>query len=129
MQVWENAFKIAIMKGFETIAITAIGYGAFNPYGYKSEKFLRDFHHKIIVQLKDNYPKIQVMEMGEKDVPNVVCEKRLENILWTNAWDPWSIIGNGNSKDNSLDGWWGRSTAIAVLGWPVSNPFIEYKSI
>ena len=25
-----------------------------------------------------------------------------------NAWDPWSMVGNGNAGDNSLDGFFGR---------------------
>lgn len=28
--------------------------------------------------------------------------------LLVNAWDPWSMVGNGNAGDNSLDGFYGR---------------------
>lgn len=28
--------------------------------------------------------------------------------LLVNAWDPWSMVGNGNAGDNSLDGFFGR---------------------
>jgi len=42
--------------------------------------------------------------------------------LWQNAWDCHSIAGNGNAGDNSLDGYFGRSTAISVLTFPSTNP-------
>ena len=41
-----------------------------------------------------------------------------------NAWDPWSLPGNGNFNDNSIDGAYGRSSAIAVLCWPFTNPYL-----
>jgi len=50
-------------------------------------------------------------------------------MLIQNAWDPHSIAGNGNKGDQSLEGFIGRSTSIAALCWPVTNPYINYKSI
>ena len=52
--------------------------------------------------------------------------KDLDDRLFVNAWDCWSMLGNGNRADNSADGFWGRSSAIALLGWPKSNPHIQY---
>jgi hypothetical protein len=52
-----------------------------------------------------------------------------DKVLFVNAWDPWSIIGNGNEEDNSLDGWFGRLSAMGVLGWPVTNPNIRYQPV
>jgi len=49
---------------------------------------------------------------------------KLAKALLVNAWDGWSMIGNGNFRDNSLDGFMGRSTAMAVLGWPKTNPHL-----
>jgi hypothetical protein len=46
-----------------------------------------------------------------------------------NAWDPWSMIGNGNDRDNSLDGNWGRCSNMTVLGWSEANPFIKYYPV
>lgn len=50
---------------------------------------------------------------------------RLEEAVLVNAWDSWSLIGNGNFADRSLDGFVGRATALAVLGWPVTNPWLK----
>lgn len=46
----------------------------------------------------------------------------LDTTMYVNAWDPWSLIGNGNERDGSLDGFWGRSSNMAVLGWLPTNP-------
>jgi hypothetical protein len=56
-------------------------------------------------------------------------DEDMEHTLYVNAWDPWSLIGNGNNCDNSLDGFWGRSTNMAVLGWSVTNPHIMYYAV
>lgn len=53
----------------------------------------------------------------------------IEHTLFINAWDPWSIIGNGNSMDYSVDGMYGRQSALSLLCWPVTNPNIQYERI
>jgi len=45
--------------------------------------------------------------------------------LFQNAWDPHFVAGNGNEQDFSLDGFFGRSSAISVLTFPPTNPFIR----
>ena len=50
----------------------------------------------------------------------------LEDRVFVNAWDCWSMLGNGNFGDRSADGYWGRSTALSLLGWPLSNPMMRY---
>ena len=45
------------------------------------------------------------------------------DFLFINAWDCWTVPGNGNGRDPSLDGYLGRSTNIGVLGTPLTNPF------
>ena len=51
-------------------------------------------------------------------------EHGLQHCLFVNAWDPHSFVGNGNLSDDSLDGWYGRYTAMAVLCWPGTNPYL-----
>jgi hypothetical protein len=43
------------------------------------------------------------------------------NALYVNAWNPHSMIGNGNCEDGSVDGVIGRMTNAVALGWPRSN--------
>ncbi|KAL7539671.1 hypothetical protein ACHAXR_012181 [Thalassiosira sp. AJA248-18] len=49
--------------------------------------------------------------------------------LFINAWDPWSLVGNGNDMDYSVDGMYGRQSALALLCWPITNPHIQYKKV
>lgn len=52
----------------------------------------------------------------------------LDKILFVNAWDPWSIPGNGNKGDESLDGYVGRSTTSAICGWTFCNHELNNNS-
>ena len=82
------------------------------------------------------FPDISVMRavFPKFTVPDVffasnTFNKDLGNRLFVNAWDCWSMPGNGNSWDGSADGFWGRSTAISLLCWPLSNPQITYTAV
>jgi hypothetical protein len=45
-----------------------------------------------------------------------------ESDLFVNAWDPHSIVGNGNANDESLDGYFGRLSDLWTLCTPAINP-------
>ena len=64
-------------------------------------------------------------------IPDILYSKDedVANTLYVNAWDPWSLIGNGNSRDRSLDGYWGRYSNMAVLGWSVTNPQMTFVAV
>jgi hypothetical protein len=69
---------------------------------------------------------IKVLNLGpspNKYIPDVLftLETTPADTLYINAWDPWSIIGNGNAGDDSLDGHWGRNSNMSVLGWSMTN--------
>ena len=70
--------------------------------------------------------KINVLNLGtssNKHIPHVLftTDTTPVDTLYINAWDPWSIIGNGNAGDISLDGHWGRNSNMSVLGWSMTN--------
>ena len=62
-------------------------------------------------------------------IPDEISSVDLQKTLFVNAWDPFSMVGNGNAKDDSLDGQWGRISAMAVLCWPLTNPHIRYHPV
>jgi O-acetyl-ADP-ribose deacetylase (regulator of RNase III) len=69
---------------------------------------------------------IKVQNLGSsssKFIPDVLftTDTTPTDTLYINAWDPWSIIGNGNAADDSLDGNWGRNSNMSVLGWSMTN--------
>lgn len=76
-----------------------------------------------VKKIMDNYG-IKFQSVGF--VSNILTD---ENTLYQNAWDPHSMVGNGNRGDNSLDGFVGRCTNMHFLCWPPTNPNIKYKSI
>lgn len=49
--------------------------------------------------------------------------------LFVNAWDPFSFVGNGNFADDSLDGYFGKFGAMALLAWPGTNELIRYQAV
>mmetsp|Transcript_21081 Transcript_21081/g.60843 ORF Transcript_21081/g.60843 Transcript_21081/m.60843 type:complete len:402 (+) Transcript_21081:117-1322(+) len=75
--------------------------------------------HGFSSQLYSYFPDPIRQELGAK----------LARAVLVNAWDSWSLIGNGNFADRSLDGFVGRATALAVLGWPVTNPYLQHNLV
>jgi len=49
----------------------------------------------------------------------------LNDALFINAWDCWSVPGNGNNQDNSLDGFIGGNTQIGINGTSLTNPYLD----
>jgi hypothetical protein len=49
--------------------------------------------------------------------------------LFINAWDPWSLVGNGNDMDYSVDGMYGRQSALSLLCWPIANHGIRHQRV
>jgi hypothetical protein len=60
---------------------------------------------------------------------NSVSAWKLEEVLFVSAWNPWSILGNGNGKDNTNEGYLGRISAMSVIGWPRTNPNIRFEAV
>ena len=74
---------------------------------------------------------VQTKQFNGGFIPRCLNEptQDLENTVYVNAWDPWSLIGNGNEMDNSLDGAWGRSSNMSVLGWLRTNPSMKFVGV
>eukprot|EP00965_Chrysotila_dentata_P261648 6214326-Pleurochrysis_carterae.AAC.3 len=68
---------------------------------------------------------VVVDEVPFDSIPTALEDYDLDTCLFTNAWDPWSIIGNGNRADDSSNGRWGRQSAMSVLCWPITNPWMR----
>lgn len=59
--------------------------------------------------------------------PQLLDHIDIKDTILINAWDCWSVPGNGNSNDNSLDGYMGRNTEIGYLGTSLTNPYLKKK--
>ena len=133
------AFAATDAMGKGTLVPSPIGSSAFRPKEYPSEAdFIEEMVKPAIEAAKTQYRHINVEPLALYDngfvVPSCFFEKvgdvdytqELDDKVFINAWDPWSALGNGNFGDRSADGWWGRSTAISLLGWPMSNPKMRF---
>ena len=71
-------------------------------------------------------------QLGTKDIgyfpspalPTLTSMGELDKTLLINAWDCWSSPGNGNRRDNSVDGHMGANTCIGYLGTGITNPHL-----
>lgn len=97
---------------------------------FKKNIFEPSFH--IVRQLFANL-KIIILEFeAGYFIPhslNTTDKSINKTTLYVNAWDPWTLIGNGNKRDHSLDGFWGRSTNMSILGWGLTNPFMSFVRV
>lgn len=134
VKVWKYAFICAKLKKLTQIHISAVGGGAFAPTNISGAKFISQILQPAIEKARraeDKSKKIKLIwtsnpEFIVPDSFSTISQKEMNKTLYINAWDPWSMVGNGNEGDNSLDGFWGRSSALAPLCWPLSNPYIKY---
>ena len=128
--VWQKAFECAKYWNLPTIVATQVGNGAFKPPNLSYQEFKLGVHDKVLSNLKTLYPDVKVIE--PRNVFSMIYtldQAKLDNLLFVNSWDPHSMLGNGNRIDDSLDGKFGRCSAIAVLGWPGTNLHVRYKQI
>jgi len=135
-RMWRMAFQCCVKKGLKYLHTSLVGGGAFSPNG--TCDYIDNIYKPVIAEISGEYPMIELIETF---YPKFVIPSSLKNVsqdkmyqtLYVNAWDPWSMIGNGNSYDDSLDGYWGRSSALCVLCSPQINtlmqkvPLVLYK--
>lgn len=136
-KMWLKAFYAALdlkkASKINKIKIFNVGGGAFaGPY---FETFIETIFEPAFLPLMPFFERAgievlgydtQTKEFNGGYIPNILnTDKDVETTLYVNAWDPWSLIGNGNERDRSLDGYWGRCSNMAVLGWSETNPYIR----
>ena len=61
--------------------------------------------------------------------PECMSKVDLEKTLFVNNWNPHSYAGNGNFRDDSIDGYFGRVSSIALLSCPFTNGYIKYFEV
>ena len=79
---------------------------------------LKNIKELSLAELKSHSPS-NLLKFAEKI--------EIDNTILINAWDCWSVPGNGNSNDNSLDGYMGRFSEIGYLGTSLTNPYLLQK--
>lgn len=150
--VFKIIFECAIRKNMKSIMLSGFGLGAFKNRiedyigGLKqSYEIYKDRLANIKLVFCDysdstyNRIKSQLdIDMEYKPVNyyklwffieeiNNSCD--ISRVLFINAWDMHSILGNGHFSDDSWDGHYGRRTAISILAFPWINPFMQYVDL
>lgn len=130
-------FEIAIYLKKKNIVMSLVGANNFAILWHGGPiQFKREIWFPVFKFVRDMYPSIKVMFMGTNNdgdlgyFPDILehpkIKMKLNSVLFVNAWDCWSIPGNGNTMDHSLDGFIGRHTQIGVNGTSLTNPYLEY---
>jgi len=132
---WAFIFDCARRHNLKRVYNTRVGGGHFAEYLNRQPQYNYNMLHVESLQpVLARYPDIEVRDLIEIfNDPNKVFQPEnqhlLKKSLLVNAWDPWSMVGNGNSMDDSLDGKFGRISAMAVLCWPQTNPDLQYVPV
>jgi len=135
-KMWRLALACAINLGKKHFSIFNVGGGAFSGRFYN---FIQDIFMKSFIPLIPIFKSKNINIIGfdndefdtKRFIPNIFDnrDEDYNTTLYVNAWDPWTIIGNGNGNDNSLDGYWGNSTNMSVLGWFLTNPHMIFRPV
>jgi len=132
--MYRFAFHHAQTHGLKYIQHIGVGEGNF---GGKVAGQVKEIRLKVISALAEEYDTVTVVQDNTFFVPKNLFERpegwhedqQIDNTLFVNAWDPHSMVGNGNKGDFSADGFWGRISNMAYLAWPFTNPFMEYVAV
>lgn len=137
ISLFKLIFKTAIKLKINNIVMSLVGANNFAKlWNGGPNKFQKDIWLPIFDNIANKYNELNVMFMGGNVLnyenvgyfPELLNHSKIKNnlndILFINAWDCWSIPGNGNNMDNSLDGYIGRNTQIAINGTSLTNPYL-----
>lgn len=147
VKVFDKIFVCAEEYGLQTIVMSLVGAGvfalywegllediwipAFNESRRKFRQFTILFMGPTVFPVRSEQVGFKVVNLGF--FPQNVEKVDVKQTLFVNAWDCFSMAGNGNAKDESLDGHVGRNTAVALLCWPLTNKYLQdpskYKKI
>jgi hypothetical protein len=140
-KMWQYAFhaakRLRLENKINKIKIYNVGGGAF---AGPLKNFITDIFEPSFIPLVDLFYKYEIQIDGYDFetkqfngglIPDILDdpEEDYRTTLYVNAWDPWSLIGNGNNRDRSLDGSWGRCSNMSVLGWYLTNPHMKLIGI
>lgn len=126
---WRMIFSCARRRQFRRVYLCNVGGGSMARFLDRSDFPYEALKKLSLAPVEAEYPDIRVHPLSEIVDGIHGNEPRLSDGLLVNAWDPWSLVGNGNAADDSLNARFGRATAMALLTWPITNPDILYEGV
>lgn len=124
---------------FESVILHGFGLGCFDVYSGKLglnsvevfkecyRETLRSWDGKIFTNRMAFFGNDDGNVQMHNNIVDIMKKCKLDKTLIVNAWDCFSMVGNGNGGDNSLDGFMGRVSAMSVLCWPFTNPLMKFR--
>tara|TARA_B100002052_G_C15867871_1_gene593203 strand:+ start:606 stop:1505 length:900 start_codon:yes stop_codon:yes gene_type:complete len=91
------------------------------------KKVIKDYKELNIMFMGADISGYENLGFFPQLIRNSSIRDKIDKTLLINAWDCWSVPGNGNNNDNSLDGYIGRNTLISILGTSLTNPELNKK--
>jgi hypothetical protein len=149
-RIYNKIIQCAKDQNLKNILMTGVGTAAFaGPYKTQIIRIFEEITDEVKIKLANtnitlwicNYGQNSRIDVSKKIItwnintaPQKINDNKFSGInnnesLYVNAWDPWSIVGNGNASDFSFDGFIGRATAGSILCWPLTCPNIQYKKL
>lgn len=130
--------RLKEIQGIQTVKVYNVGGGAFAnmPEREFIETVFEPTFLPLVPELENAGIAVKGYDQFQKKfnggyIPGILESptEDLSTTLYINAWDPWSLIGNGNAQDGSLDGHWGRISNMSVLGWLPTNPHMSFLAV
>lgn len=131
---WVFIFNCAKSQGLKRIYNCMVGGGYFAQFLNKHDIYSYEkLYNETFQPVRAKYSDIEVFDLREIfDLDKMLRPDNrqiMRESLLVNAWDPWSMVGNGNNRDDSLDGKMGRLSAMAVLCWTHTNPDMKFVPV
>ena len=144
--LFHTVFQVCMELNISSLVMSKVGAQNFAKMYYDNDINQGDvdqFQTKVWwptwKRVKRQYPdilNIEFMGLGnsaedkqQTDVGHFpACVKHSPDSLFVNSWDCWSIVGNGNSYNQSLNGFVGRCSSAAVSAWPMTNMYMTEQS-
>lgn len=130
-RVWTLAYGAMQLHKLTRLVYAGVGASSFIvaiPQVFANEyDFMQSVQEPAMTAAAALFPTLQVTRQRMGMVPQFITEDRANaaHTLYVNAWDPFSMVGNGNGGDQSLDGYWGRHTCMAPQCSPLVNDSIR----
>jgi len=147
-QIFRMIFTACRQAGCDRVVLSAFGAGVFSSLynddqGQGSEWFRQQIWipalRAEVAALQLWRPRIDFMGQLDKwaewpliegsidlgNFPHLATQIDPFTTMLVNAWDPLTIVGNGNAKDNTLDGYFGRNTSLALTTSSMTNALLE----
>lgn len=132
-RLWSLALAALRRRKLRRLAYAGVGASSFITQIADICRDEPEFHRLVqepaMKAVFESAPDIELVRMGL--IPAFIVDDRANaaRTLYVNAWDPFSMVGNGNGGDMSLDGFWGRHTCMAPQCTPLVNAEIAYVAV